>query len=367
MNLETIARLAGVSRSTVSRVVNDDPRVSDAVRSRVERIIREQHFQPNAAARSLASRRTRILGLRIPDAAETFVGYPYFAQLTQGVSDACNAIEHDLLLMMENDNQPETVEKVYRRVIRGRHVDGVVVGSSLVSDPLVERLHAERFPMIVVGHYPAIPEVSFVDVDNRAGVRGAVAHLLEHGCRRIATISGQGHIVHAIDRTAGYVEALHDAGVTVDPSLMYEGVFTEAGGYRAMRVMLDATRGNWPDGLFVASDAMAVGARRALDESGLRIPDDIKVIGFDGLDKYEVTWPALSTVRQPVTEHGAAAVTALQARIEHPNDPPIQTWLPTTLLRRGSCGCALDLTLESPAASGDYALAREPAAVAADD
>lgn len=366
MNLETIARLAGVSRSTVSRVVNDDPRVSDAVRARVEAIIRDHHFQPNAAARSLASRRTRILGLRIPDAAETFVGYPYFAQLTQGVSDACNEIEHDLLLMMENDNQPETVEKLYRRVIRGRHVDGVVVGSSHVADPLVERLHAERFPMIVVGHYPAIPEVSFVDVDNRAGVREAVRHLLEHGCRRIATISGQGHIRHAIDRTAGYQEALSEAGIAVDPNLIHEGVFTEAGGFRAMKAVLEAAGPDRPDAVFVASDAMAVGARFALDEVGLRIPDDIKVIGFDGLDKYEINWPSLSTVRQPVAEQGAQAVKALQTRIERPNDPPIQTWLPTTLIRRGSCGCAVDLSAQ-PSWQIDCTTAPQVTEAAADD
>ena len=346
MNLETIARLAGVSRSTVSRVVNDDPRVSDAVRARVESIIRDHHFQPNAAARSLASRRTRILGLRIPDAAETFVGYPYFAQLTQGVSDACNAIEHDLLLMMENDNLPETVEKLYRRVIRGRHVDGVVVGSSHIADPLVERLHAERFPMIVMGHYPTLPDVSFVDVDNRNGVREAVRHLIEHGCRRIATITGQGHIRHAIDRTAGYQEALAEAGLPIDPDLRHDGVFSEAGGYRAMKSMLEAVGSNPPDGAFIASDAMAVGARFALDEAGLRVPEDIKVIGFDGLDRYEINWPSLSTVRQPVTQQGAQAVNALHNRIEHPNDPPIQTWLPTTLIRRGSCGCSVDLSAQ---------------------
>jgi LacI family transcriptional regulator len=366
VNLETIARLAGVSRSTVSRVVNDDPRVSDAVRARVEAIIRDHHFQPNAAARSLASRRTRILGLRIPDAAETFVGYPYFAQLTQGVSDACNAIEHDLLLMMENDNLPETVEKLYRRVIRGRHVDGVVVGSSLVADPLVERLHAERFPMIVVGHYPTIPDVSFIDVDNRGGVREAVLHLVEHGCRRIATISGQGHIRHAIDRTAGYQEALEEAGIAADPNLIHEGVFTEAGGYRAMKAVLEAAGPNRPDAVFVASDAMAVGARFALDEAGIRVPDDIKVIGFDGLDTYEINWPSLSTVRQPVTEQGTEAVNALLARIERPNDPPIHTWLPTTLIRRGSCGCAVDLTPQ-PSWQVDCATAPQLAEVAADD
>lgn len=366
MNLETIARLAGVSRSTVSRVVNDDPRVSDAVRARVEGIIRDHHFQPNAAARSLASRRTRILGLRIPDAAETFVGYPYFAQLTQGVSDACNAIEHDLLLMLENDNRPETVEKLYRRVIRGRHVDGVVVGSSHVDDPLVERLHAERFPMIVVGHYPSLPEVSFVDVDNRGGVREAVRHLIEHGCRRIATITGQRHIRHAIDRTAGYQEALQEAGLPVDPELMRDGIFSEAGGFRAMKAVLEAAGDNPPDGAFVASDAMAVGARFAIEEAGLRVPEDIKIIGFDGLDHYDINWPSLSTVRQPVTEQGAEAVNALQARIEHPNDPPVQTWLPTTLLRRGSCGCAVDLAPE-PSWQIDCRSAADIAAAAGDD
>ena len=340
MNLEEVARLAGVSRSTVSRVVNGDRRVSAAARSRVEEVIRSHGYHPHAAARSLASRRTRIVGLRIPDAAGAFVGYPYFSTLTQGVTDACNAADHDLLLMLESANDPTTVERRHARVIRGRHLDGLIVGSSIVDDPLVCRLQAERFPAVVVGRFPALPDVSFVDIDNRAAARAAVAHLIEHGCRRIATITGPDHIVHALDRTAGYRDALAEAGLAPDPALIVNGRFDEAGGYTAMRRLLERGPSALPDAVFAASDAMAVGALRALREARLEVPRRLAMIGFDGLASFAASWPTLSTVEQPTSELGREAVSSLFARIERPDGPPSVRWLPTRLLLRGSCGCA---------------------------
>jgi LacI family transcriptional regulator len=339
VNLEEVARLAGVSRSTVSRVVNGDKRVSAAARARVEEVIRRHNYHPNAAARSLASRRTRILGLRIPNTSGVFVGYPYFSVLTQGVAEAAYAADYDLLLMLEDGRAPEAVARRHHRVARGRHVDGLVVASSVIGDPLVEVLQREGIPLVVLGRYPTNPAVSFVDIDNRAAARTAVAHLLGHGRRRVATLTGPAHLAHALDRTAGYADALAQAGIPYDPALVADGEFVQSGGYRAMREML-AALAQPPDALFAASDAIAAGALQALREAGLRVPEDVALIGFDGLEPYAATLPTLSTVVQPVAALGEATVQILLERIEHPDAPPACRWLPTRLLLRGSCGCA---------------------------
>ena len=340
MNLEEVARLAGVSRSTVSRVVNGDRRVSDAARARVEEVIRTHRFHPNAAARSLASRRTRILGLLIPQAVGFVFGDPYFPNLVQGVVDAANAADQGLMLIMESSDHATTADRVYRRIIRGRHLDGVVVATAIVGDPLLDRLAADDFPTVLVGRHPAFGGLSSVDVDNRAASRQAVAHLIDHRCRRIAHISGPLAIVAAVDRRDGYEDALVAAGLPVDPSLIVESNYTDTGGYQAMRRLLDHPDGR-PDAVFIGSDTMAVGALRALADVGATAPEGVALIGFDGLDHHAVTPPSLSTVAQPITGLGKAAVAALLQRIEAPEAAPVRHVLPTTLLLRGTCGCAV--------------------------
>ena len=189
MTLEEIARLAGVSRSTVSRVVNGDPHVSDSVRQRVEAVIRANNYHPNAAARSLASRRTRILGLLIPRAVGVVFSDPFFLHLIQAAVDACNDTDHNLTLLMESTNDSVASDRVYQRVIRGRHIDGVIIASSIVEDPIIGQLQDDGFPFLLIGRHPH-RQVSFVDVDNRWAAQEAVAHLIEHGYRRIGLITG---------------------------------------------------------------------------------------------------------------------------------------------------------------------------------
>ncbi len=335
--LEEIAEIAGVSRSTVSRVVNGDPRVSTAARERVEAVITERHYVPNAAARSLASRRTRIIGLLISPSVGVILSDPFFTDLIQGAVRASNDSEYILTILMETGDSPKSADRVYRRFIRSRHVDGVVILSSVVEDPIVERLKGDDFPFVLIGRHPH-HAVNFVDIDNRSAAREAVAHLLEHGYRRIGILNGPPNMIASIDRYAGYVNALQEAGRIPDPMLTVYADFTRRGAYRAMSHLLGQLD-TPPDAMFVSSDTMASGALQALRDQGLRVPEDVAVMGFDGLDEAQVSQPILSTIHQPIRELGAEGVRALIELLEHPERAPIHRYLPFRLQTRRSCGC----------------------------
>jgi LacI family transcriptional regulator len=337
VTLEQIAHLAGVSRSTVSRVVNGDRRVSDAARARVQDVVRRHNYHPNAAARGLASRRMRVLGLLVSKSVSGLFTDPFYPILIQGTADACNAADHNLTMLIETSADGSAVEQLYQRVIRGRHVDGIVLACHAVDDPIVPRLRADGIPFVLVGRHPGA-EVSFVDVDSRAAAREAVAHLLAHGYRRIAMISGPPNLIATVDRHAGYVAALREAGVPPRPSRVNFADFTQRGGYRAMQDMLKSPA-LAPDAVFAASDAMAFGALAAIQDAGLRVPADIAVIGFDGLVEGADARPPLSTVTQPVADLGREAVRMLLELIAEPDSAPLQRFLQTRLTLRRSCGC----------------------------
>jgi LacI family transcriptional regulator len=339
VTLEEIARIAGVSRSTVSRVVNGDRRVSDAARNRVQEIIRDYDYHPHAAARSLASRRMRVLGLLITKFVGGLFTDPFYPILIQGTADACNAADHTLTMLLDTSADGHAVDQLYGRVIRGRHVDGVILACQTVDDPLVPRLQADGIPCVLVGRHPGA-NVSLVDVDSRGAAQGAVAHLLGHGYRRIAMICGQPHLIASIDRHAGYVTALQEAAVPPEPSRVVFADFTQRGGHRAMLRLLE-NRVDLPEAVFAASDALAFGAMAAIQEAGLRVPDDIAVMGFDGLDEGVDMQPPLSTVTQPVADLGREAVRMLLSLIEDPDRAPTQRFLPTRLTLRRSCGCEI--------------------------
>lgn len=337
MTLEEIARLAGVSRSTVSRVVNGDRRVSDAARSRVQDVIRRVNYHPNAAARSLASRRTRVLGLLVTKAVGNLFIDPFYPILIQGTAEGCNAAGQNLAMLIDTSHDGSAVEQLYQRIIRGRHVDGIILACHAVDDEIVARLQGDDIPFVLVGRHPGAA-VSFVDVDSRGAAREAVAHLLAHGYRRIALIGGQPNLIATIDRHAGYVTALQEAAIPPDPSRILFADFTQRGGYRAMQTLLqDGARR--PDAVFAASDAMAIGAMAAIQDAGLRVPDDVAVMGFDGLAEGADTQPPLSTVTQPVADLGREAVRMLITLVEQPDHAPMQRFLPTQLTVRRSCGC----------------------------
>ena len=334
MNLEQIAKLSGVSRSTVSRVINNDPDVSEATRERVMQVVKRVNYTPNAAARGLAAGRTHVLGLVIPMGVAALFTDPYFPILIQGVSSACNSREYSVMLWLA---EPEYERRMIRQIMYSSLVDAVVVSSMLMNDSLVQALGDGDLPFMLVGRHPTDVRASYVDSDNLGGAREAVTHLLRTGRTRVATITGPQNMIAGADRLAGYLAALRDRAVVSDPSLIVEGDFTEAGGYRAMQQLL-ARR---PDAVFIASDMMAVGALRALREASLRVPEDVAIVGFDDLPQAARTEPPLTTVRQPVYRLGAIAVDSLLDVIEHHASSPHRIVLPTELVVRVSCGSAL--------------------------
>jgi LacI family transcriptional regulator len=338
MNLEEVARLAGVSRSTVSRVVNDDPRVSADARARVQDVIREHQYHPNAAARSLASSRTRILGMLIPQPVGTIFHDHFFAILIKSVIDACNAHGQNLMLLMESSDDPAVTERLYRRVIRGRHLDGIIIAASFTGDPMVAMLARQRFPVVHVGRHPET-EICHVDVDNRDAARQAVRHLVGHGFTRIGYIGGTPNLIASIDRRAGYLDALTKAGLEIDPTLEAIGDFSEHTAYDAMLRLIDHPKGP-PEAVFCASDPMALAAMTAARDRNLRVPADIAFFGFDGIDRDRVDLPTLSTVVQPIHELGQGAVELLLQQIDEPAATPGHRILTTELAIRQSCGCA---------------------------
>jgi LacI family transcriptional regulator len=333
LTLEDIARQAGVSRSTVSRVVNEQPNVRENVRQRVLEVIQSTGYHPNAAARTLASQRSWTIGLILPLSVSFFFTDPYYPHLTKGIAQTCNQYDYTLALFLVSSKEDE--EKMFPRVSRHGLLDGVIVQSGHHGDQgIIGQLIDTKMPMIVVGRPFRSDNVSYVDIDNVNAAYNAVAHLIRLGYQRIATITGPVASTVGIDRKEGYRKALVERGRVIDESLIIEGDFTEAGGYYAMQQMLPVK----PDAVFAASDIMAIGAMRAVRDSGLRIPEDVAFVGFDDLPIATLSDTQLTTIRQPVVSFGAKAVEILIDLIENGTYPPRHIIMDTELVIRDSCG-----------------------------
>lgn len=334
LTLEDIARQAGVSRSTVSRVLNNHPNVREKVRQRILKVIGETGFHPNEAARSLASQRSWMIGLALPRSVSSFFTDPYFPRLTQGIAQACNQYNYTLALYLIGSLDDE--EKIFPRISRRGLLDGILVQSGQTGDQLIERLTHSNIPFVIAGRPFHALDVSYIDVDNIQASKNAVNHLIGLGYKRVATIAGATNSTVSIDRLKGYQNALTEASIEIIPDLITEGDFTEISGYQAMQRLLPAR----PDAVFVASDNMAVGAMRAVREAGLSVPEDVAFVGFDDLPML-ISGPQLTTVRQPVVQFGFKAVEILIDLIENGVKPARRVILDTELIIRDTCGASL--------------------------
>lgn len=324
--IEEVAVAAGVSRSTVSRVVNGSTAVSPAALQAVQAAIAELSFVPNRAARSLASRQTHAIALVVPEDTTRFFGDPFFASIVAGITGALGGSDYLLNLLIASDDPGEKMTSF----VRNGGVDGALIVSHHTSDAFVERI-ADAVPVVWGGRPPhQRPSEYVVDVDNTAAARMATQHLIDTGRTRIATITGPTTMLASLDRLQGFHGALADAGLS--PCAEDEGDYTEESGMDAARRMLAGDR---PDAIFAASDLMARGALRALRAEGLRVPDDVAVVGFDDSQVALSTDPPLTTVRQPMYAMGETMAEVLLSRLAG-SEPPAVTILPTELVVRES-------------------------------
>jgi len=335
LTLEDIAKKAGVSRSTVSRVINDKPNVRSEVRQRVLQVIKETGYEPHAAARSLASHRSRLIGLVIPRTVHTVFSDPYFPRLTMGIAQACNQYDYTLSLFLLHT--PDEERKLFARIARRGLLDGVIVQVGQMGDELICKLANTDMPFVVAGRPVNVPAASYVDVDNVAGSYNAVSHLIHLGYSRIGTITGPLNTTAGQDRYEGYRRAVDRRGLTLNDNLVAEGDYTETGAYYAMQRLLEQK----PDAIFAASDAMALGALRAIREANLSVPGDIAVVSFDDLPPAVTANPPLTTMRQPVRRMGVKLMETLLDIIENGSRPPRRIIFDTELVIRGSCGSNL--------------------------
>jgi len=330
LTLEDIAKKSGVSRSTVSRVINDHPNVSKKVRERVQEVISQTGFQPHAAARTLVSNHSWTCGLILPRTINSFFTDPYYPSLIQGIAQACSKQDYTFSLFLMGDKEDE--EKMFSRVSRRGFMDGILFQSDQIGDMLIDRLVDSGMPLVVLGRPFQENKVSYVDIDNVESVEAAVDYLFQTGHKCIGTITGPLNTTVGIDRKRGYANSLKKNGIEFDESLVVEGTFTEESGYQGMKKLLPGK----PDAIFAASDQMALGAIRAIKEYGLSIPQDISVIGYDDFPLPIPPAISLTTIRQPINKFGNEALNLLLDIIKNKYEQPKKVVLKSELIIRES-------------------------------
>jgi len=323
--LDEVAALVGVSRATVSRVLNGGP-AAPTTRDRVLSALRDTGYRPNLAARRLASGRSGVVGVVMHVDPRHLFGDPYFSRLLQGLTDGLTDRASGMMVWLGNRTKEQTLQHILGTDL----LDGVIVTADTLDDPLVDGLLASELPTVLIGHRRADRAASFVDIDHRAGAENATGHLAAIGRTRIGHVSGRRGTVAGEDRIEGYRRALSLQGL--DPEgLLVEGDFTRGSGASGASEL--ARRG--ADAIFCANDAMAAGALEALRRDGVRVPEDVAVVGFDDLGFAAELEPPLTTIRQGVSEQGMEAARIMFELIRDPEGTR-RVVLPTELIIRGS-------------------------------
>ncbi len=309
--LDLVAKRAGVSPSTVSRILNGTARVSQEKQDLVRTAIEELNFQPDPAARSLAGGRAMSVGV-----LTQFIDSPFYGEALRGIEDVLHSSGYSPLFVSGHWNEAE--EKSRLLMLRQRKVDGVIVlTGKLANETLMEV--ADRMPVVVTGRHLDSPNLFSIDFDNIEGAGLAVKHLHALGHQNVAFISGPLDHPDAEQRLTGYRAELQRRGMRLDDALVVYSDFQESGGFRAMNQLLES-RVNF-SAVIAANDQMAYGARLALHRAGLRVPDDVSLVGFDDLPHSAFTLPPLTTVRQSVYEIGASAAQAMVDLLDRKTPP----------------------------------------------
>jgi DNA-binding LacI/PurR family transcriptional regulator len=306
-DIRTIARMANVSIATVSRAMNHVATVNPKMAKRVWRVIDQLGYFPNTQARALVSGRSRLFGLIVSE-----ITNPFFPELIQGFEDI--AVEHGYEILVSSTNyDPKRMSHCIRRMLE-RKVEGVAVMTFGIEEPLLDQLAKRKVPLVFIDVGPKRPGISVLKVDYHHGIRQGVQHLAALGHRHISFISGPVRLHSAQSRLDAFFASLQECGIAPDPARVVEGDHTMEGGIAAMERLLAAK--TIPTAVMCSNDMTAIGVLHKLYRAGLRVPDDLSVIGFDDIHIAEVTIPPLTTIQMSRFELARAAVTALRAHVE---------------------------------------------------
>lgn len=304
--IRDVAKLAGVSVATVSRVMNQNGYVNSETEQKVNRAMKQLQYVPNQMARGLAGKRTKTIALILPD-----ISNPFFPGLARGVEDIAQNNGYTVILC--NSDDLGVKERSYIEVLKKKYVDGIIFATNNLVQEDLERLEEAQIPFVMLDRAPDMKSGCVITVDNFGGAKAAVEHLLDAGCKKIAHIYGPKELVTARERLEGYEEVARKQP-WYTPTLLVPGDFTIDGGVQAVEALLR----NHPDvdGIFAGNDLMAVGALKALNRRGISVPGEVAVCGFDGVNLTEITQPELTTIAQPIYQIGELAAKKLIERID---------------------------------------------------
>jgi DNA-binding LacI/PurR family transcriptional regulator len=335
--IRDVARKADVHPSTVSRVFSGKASISTATRRRVLDAADSLGFQPNAIAVSLSTQKTKTIGMVVPHVFEGFFDDSFFPQLMRGMLDA--AYQHEFRLIISGCQGHQDEISQIRQIMQSSQADGIVVMSSRLDVDTIERLLELDTPFVLVGHPPKkqFEAISWVDADNRLATRQAIEHLISLGHRKIAYVGGDPKTFTTRERQLAYEDVMNAAGLKINPKWIDYGYFDEPGGYTAVQRMKGLGSEN-PTAFYAANDLMAVGILRAASELGLRVPEDISVMGTNNSYLSQHTTPPLTTIQVPYAEIGKKAVDLLITQITHQDKAPSNYLEDCQLVVRASTG-----------------------------
>jgi LacI family transcriptional regulator len=333
--LKELAARANVHPSTISRVVNQDPslRIGQATRTRIEALLRETEYRPNGVARGLKLRQTLVLAVVIPD-----ITNPFFGGLFRGIEDGAAQRGYQVLLC-NTDGSPDR-QRAHLHSLIARRVDGVILASSFLKDPAVRWLRHQHVPYVLVNRFSDEGVDPFVGSDDVTGARLATQHLISAGHVRIGHLAGQSSVSTGVLRRRGYQAAMAESRLPAGPELQPESGFVEEGGIRAMERLLALPEP--PTAVFAVTDMVAVGAYAVARRLGLRVPEDLAIVGYNDIPLAARLIPGLTTVHVPIHEFGSAAARLVLEQIDTGHVTPKRVVYTPQLVVRGSSAAGME-------------------------
>ncbi|MEH7335003.1 LacI family DNA-binding transcriptional regulator [Neobacillus drentensis] len=343
VTIRDVAKLADVAPSTVSRVIANHSRISEATKRKVKKAMEQLGYHPNQNARSLASQSTQTIGLVMPSSGDVVFQNPFFSMVLQGISEGSHKNKYAMYLTT-GKSDVETFEAVIR-MVQGKRVDGLILLNSKVEDKLISYLRRRDFPFVVIGKpFKDAEEITHVDNDNVRAMREATEYLIDYGHRKIAFIGGSLELMVTVDRLDGYKQALNKANIPIKNEYILHGEFLREGGQEAVSELMALEQR--PTSLVVVDDLMALGVLSTLDELGVKVPEEISVVSFNNVLLSEMSKPPLTSMDINIFDLGYQATRSLIEIIENRAEPTKRIIIPHKLVERQSCSHQVPLPLD---------------------